>query len=80
MPEIGGGTASYKGKTMLKVTLTRSVIGYNKRQKATVKALGLNKGGSSAVHAESDSIKGMIHSIRHLLSVVQLPDAVEVEK
>jgi large subunit ribosomal protein L30 len=65
---------------MLKVTLKKSVIGYAKRQKATVKALGLNKIGSSAVHADSDSIKGMIRRISHLLLVEPLRDPVEVQK
>jgi large subunit ribosomal protein L30 len=65
---------------MLKVTLRKSVIGYDKRQKATVKALGLNKVGSCAVHADSDSIKGMIRKISHLLSVEPLKDAVEVQE
>lgn len=65
---------------MLKLTLKKSVIGYAKRQKATVKALGLNKIGSSAVHAESDSIKGMIRSVNHLLLVEPLQDPVEVQE
>ncbi len=65
---------------MLKVTLKRSVIGYNKRQRATVRALGLNKIGSSAVHAESNSILGMIRKVRHLLDVEHLPDPVEVKE
>jgi large subunit ribosomal protein L30 len=65
---------------MLKVTLKKSMIGYDKRQRATVKALGLNKVGSSAVHADSDSIKGMIRKISHLLSVEPLSDPVEVQE
>ena len=63
---------------MLRVTLTRSVIGYNKRQRATVKALGLGKIGSCAVHAESDSVLGMIRKTAHLLNVEKLQDPVEV--
>ena len=65
---------------MLKVTLKKSVIGYNKRQRATVKALGLGKIGSSAVHADSDSVKGMIRSVSHVLSVERLQDPVEVQE
>jgi len=65
---------------MLKVTLKRSVIGYNKRQRATVRALGLNKIGSSAVHAESNSILGMIRKVEHLLDVERLSDPVEVKE
>ena len=62
---------------MLRVTLKRSVIGYNKRQRATVQALGLNKIGSSAIHAESESVMGMIRKVEHLLGVETLQDPVE---
>ena len=65
---------------MLKVTLKKSAIGYDKRQKATVKALGLNKIGSCAVHSESDCIKGMIRKVGHLVVVETLSDPVEVKQ
>lgn len=63
---------------MLKVTLKKSVIGYNKRQRSTVKALGLNKIGSSAVHSENESVLGMIGKVEHLVDVEKLLDPVEV--
>ncbi len=62
---------------MLKVTLKKSPIGFNKKQKATVKALGLGKLGSCAVHNESPSIDGMIRKVGHLLEVEELQDPVE---
>ncbi len=65
---------------MLRVTLVKSVIGFNKRQKGTVRALGLGKVGSSAVHAESDAVKGMIRKVGCLLNVESLGDAVEVSE
>ena len=65
---------------MIKITLKKSQIGYNKRQRATVAALGLNKISSSAVHTESDSVMGMIGKVGHLLEVIQLPDPVEVKE
>lgn len=65
---------------MLRITLKKSYIGYDKRQRATVKALGLNKVGSSAVHDENDCIRGMIRKIGHLLEVQQLQDPVEVSQ
>lgn len=65
---------------MLKVTLKKSVIGYDKRQRATVHALGLGKIGSSAVHEESDPIKGMIRKVNHLITVEQLQEPVEVKE
>lgn len=62
---------------MLKVTLKKSVIGYNKRQRATVRALGLGKVGSSVLQAESPSILGMIRKVPHLLDVETLQEPVE---
>ena len=65
---------------MLKVTLKRSVIGYDKRQRATAKALGLNKIGSSAIHEDSKCIMGMIDKLNHVLEVKRLQDPVEVKE
>lgn len=65
---------------MLRVTLKKSVIGYEKRQVATVKALGLGRVGSTAVHAENECILGMIGKIPHLLEVETLQDPAEVKE
>ena len=62
---------------MIKVTLKKSVIGFEKTQGRTVRALGLGKIGSSAVHAETPQIMGMVRKIPHLLEVVRLPAPVE---
>ncbi len=62
---------------MLKVTLKKSVIGYNKKQRATVKALGLGKVGSSVLQAESPAVLGMIGKVPHLLAVETLQEPVE---
>ena len=62
---------------MLRVTLKKSVIGYNKRQRATVLALGLNKVGSSYLHAPSESVLGMVRSVGHLVEVEEMPEPVE---
>lgn len=53
----------------LKITLVKSPIGYDKRQKAIVKALGLGKLNSTVEHFDSPTIKGMIFKISHLLKV-----------
>ena len=62
---------------MLKVTLKKSVIGYNKKQRATVKALGLGKVGSSVLQAESPAVLGMIRRVTHLLDVQTMQEPVE---
>lgn len=53
----------------LTVTLVKSPIGCPKNQRATVKALGLGKIGSSVVHNDNEQIRGMIKTVAHLVSV-----------
>lgn len=62
---------------MLKITLKKSPIGYNKKQKATVVALGLGKMNSSAVQEESPAVLGMINKVAHLVDVEALQEPVE---
>ena len=53
----------------INVTLKSSVIGSNKRQVATVRALGLGKVNSTAVHEDTPQIRGMIAKVNHLVTV-----------
>lgn len=54
---------------MLKITLTRGLVGKKETQKKVVQALGLGKYGSSVVHADSPTIRGMVTKISHLVTV-----------
>ena len=56
---------------MLKITLTSGLIGKQKTQRRVVTALGLGKYGSSVVHADSPTIRGMINKVHHLVTVVK---------
>ncbi|MDR3564679.1 MAG: 50S ribosomal protein L30 [Negativicutes bacterium] len=56
----------------LKITLTRSLIGRQQDQRATVKALGLGKMYSSVVQEDSAAIKGMIRKVEHLVTVEEV--------
>ncbi len=53
----------------LSVTLIKSPIGYSKRQKATVKALGLNHINQTVEHMDTPALRGMLTKITHLLRV-----------
>jgi len=53
----------------LEITLKRSTIGRNEKQIKTVKALGLKKVNDTAVHPDSPSIRGMINTVSHLVTV-----------
>lgn len=51
------------------ITLVKSPIGAKENQKATLKALGLNKMHATVEHYETETIKGMINAVRHLVKV-----------
>ncbi|MHB0999748.1 MAG: 50S ribosomal protein L30 [Armatimonadota bacterium] len=66
---------------MIKITLRKSPIGYNQKQKDTVKALGLGKMNSSAIQPDNPQIRGMIFKVSHLVEVspVDAPGGTENE-
>jgi len=51
------------------VTLVKSPIGFNKRQKATVKALGLSKLHQTVEQTDTPAVRGMINAVSHLVAV-----------
>ena len=53
----------------LKVTLVRSTIDRPQTQKATVRGLGLRRLNHSVVLEDSNSIRGMIRKVQHMVSV-----------
>jgi len=58
-----------KKKQQFAITLVRSPIGYSKRQKATLKAMGLKKVNQSVVMDNTQAIRGMIDKVAHLVEV-----------
>ena len=57
---------------MLKITLTKGMIGKKETQKKVIKSLGLGKYGSSVVHADSPTIRGMINKVAYMLEVEEV--------
>jgi large subunit ribosomal protein L30 len=55
----------------LRITWKKSAIGYGLDQKRTIRALGLRRLGQSVVHGDSSTVRGMIHKVRHLVSVAE---------
>ncbi|MFN3428821.1 MAG: 50S ribosomal protein L30 [Candidatus Sericytochromatia bacterium] len=53
------------------VKLTKSPIGYNKNQLAVVQSLGLRKMNSIVEHYDTPTIRGMVHKVRHLVTVTE---------
>ncbi len=58
----------------LRITWVKSAIGYSKRQKATVRALGLRRLGQSVVHEDTPVIRGMINKVQHLVRVEEVEE------
>ena len=52
----------------LKITLVRSTNSVKKQHSATVAALGLRKIGQSVVKNDDAAIRGMVHSVAHLVT------------
>lgn len=55
--------------SQLKITLVRSTANANKKQVATVEALGLRKINSSVLRDNIPSVLGMIDKVSHLVKV-----------
>ncbi|MDA1215656.1 MAG: 50S ribosomal protein L30 [Chloroflexi bacterium] len=53
----------------LRIKQVRSLIGYERDQRRTVRALGLRRIRDSVIHEDSPTIMGMLHKVRHLVEV-----------
>ena len=58
----------------LQITLVRSLIGRNEKQRATVRALGIQKMHQTVMHADTPSIRGMVGKISHLVKCVEVEE------
>ncbi len=59
------------GASKVRITLVRSPIGFNKTQAATVVGLGLRRIRQSVEVIDSPETRGMIHKVRHLVTVAE---------
>ncbi len=53
----------------LRITLTKSPIGYSYRQKRTVRALGLRRMNQTVEQQDTPVIRGMVAKVAHLVTV-----------
>ncbi|GAB4438496.1 MAG: 50S ribosomal protein L30 [Anaerolineae bacterium] len=56
----------------LQITLVRSPIGYDKRQRGTVRALGLRRINHTVEQDDTPVIRGMIQKVQHLVKVEEV--------
>jgi large subunit ribosomal protein L30 len=58
----------------LRVTQTKSTISHIQRNRATIRALGLGRIGSTTVVPDNDATRGMVRQVRFLVSVEEIDD------
>jgi large subunit ribosomal protein L30 len=56
----------------LRVTWTKSSIGFARDQKRTIKALGLKRLNHTVEHDDTPAIRGMTMAVRHLVTVEEV--------
>jgi large subunit ribosomal protein L30 len=56
----------------LRIKWVKSSIGYSRRQKGTVRALGLRRLGDVVEQADTPVIRGMIDKVSHLVQVEEV--------
>ncbi len=61
----------------LRITLVKSNIGSDDRQRRNLKSLGLRRLNHSVVHEDSASLRGMIEQVRHLVKVEEASSETE---
>jgi large subunit ribosomal protein L30 len=56
----------------LRITWVKSSIGYSRRQKGTIRALGLRRLGDAVEQANTPVIRGMVDKVSHLVQVEEI--------
>ena len=56
----------------LKVEQTKSTIGCKQNQRETVRTLGLKRIGDVVIKEDRPEIRGMVHTVRHLVTVEEV--------
>jgi large subunit ribosomal protein L30 len=64
--------AKKKTEKMLRITWVKSSIGYSKRQKATMQALGFKRLGQTVEQRDTPVIRGMVNKVSHLVDVEEV--------
>jgi large subunit ribosomal protein L30 len=64
-------TAQTNAPKMLKITLLRSTIGFNRTQAKTVEGMGLRRIRHSVELPDTPATRGMILKVRHLIEVTE---------
>jgi large subunit ribosomal protein L30 len=63
--------AKEKEGKLLQITYIRSSIGYSKKHKATIRALGFHRLHQTVVHPDSPALRGMLSKVDRLVKIVE---------
>jgi large subunit ribosomal protein L30 len=66
-PELVEGTDK-----KLRITWVKSSIGYSRRQKVTIRALGLKRLGQTVEQKSTPAIRGMVDKVSHLVEIEEV--------
>ncbi|HEY0658355.1 MAG TPA: 50S ribosomal protein L30 [Pyrinomonadaceae bacterium] len=55
----------------IKIQYYKSTIGYSKKQKIMVKSLGITKLNQTVTRPDTDSMRGVVAKIPHILRIVE---------
>jgi large subunit ribosomal protein L30 len=56
----------------LRITWVKSSIGYSRRQKDTIRSLGLRRLGDVVEQADTSVIRGLVDKVSHLVEVEEI--------
>ena len=60
--------------TQLKVTQIKSQIGTKQNHRNTLRSLGLKRIGHTVVKEDRPEFRGMVHTVRHLVTVEEVDE------
>jgi large subunit ribosomal protein L30 len=60
----------------LKITQVRGTIGSLRNQRETLRSLGLRRIRQTVVKQDNSQVRGMIATVRHLVTVEEVPNGV----
>jgi large subunit ribosomal protein L30 len=66
---VTGDKRQQDGRRRLKVTQVRSTVGFNRKQAAVVRGLGLRRIRHTVELLDTPEIRGMIRKVRHMVTV-----------
>jgi large subunit ribosomal protein L30 len=65
-------TKKKEKQKLVRVTLVKSPIGYEKSQGETVRAMGLRKMHATVELPDNSTVRGQINKVRHLVKVEEV--------